>query len=140
MAAADGEELPEAAVPRDELEAALQADASVWLDGIELMIGDLAEGELLPARIFLCGGGARLPQITAALAGDAWWRRLPFARRPELRPLAPDDVAGLRDTTGMLVTRQDVTPMALAHQGLILDSQTTAVERAMRDAVRAMDL
>jgi len=140
VAAADGEELPEAAVPRDELEVALQADASVWLDGIELMIGDLAEGELLPARIFLCGGGARLPQIMAALSGDGWWRRLPFARRPELRPLAPDDVAGLRDTTGMLVTRQDVTPMALAHQGLILDSQTTAVERAMRDAVRAMDL
>ena len=140
VAAADGEELPEAAVPRDELEAALQADASIWLDGIELMIGDLAEGELLPARIFLCGGGARLPQIVAALAGDAWWRRLPFARRPELRPLTPDDVAGLRDTTGMLVTRQDVTPMALAHQGLILDSQTTAVERAMREAVRAMDL
>ena len=59
---------------------------------------------------------------------------------PSCGPLAPDDVAGLRDTTGMLVTRQDVTPMALAHQGLILDSQTTAVERAMRDAVRAMDL
>ena len=30
--------------------------------------------------------------------------------------------------------------MALAHQGLILDAQTTAVERAMRGAVRAMEL
>jgi len=30
--------------------------------------------------------------------------------------------------------------MALAHQGLILDTQATAVERAMREAVRAMDL
>jgi cell division protein FtsA len=140
LAAANGEELTEPAVPREELEAALHADAGVWLDGIELMVGDLAEGELLPARIFLCGGGARLPQIATALASDGWWRHLPFSRRPEVRPLAPDDVAGLRDATGMLVTRQDVTPMALAHQGLILDAQTTAVERAMRGAVQAMDL
>ncbi len=140
LAAADGEELPETAVPRQEVDRALSADAGIWLDGIELMIGDLAEGELLPSRIYVCGGGARLPQISEALSGDAWWRQLPFARRPEIRALGPDDVAGIRDGSGMLATRQDVTPMALAHQGLILDAQTSAVERAMRGAVRAMDL
>lgn len=140
VALGDGAELPEPSVPGVELAAALETDAGVWLDGVELMIGDLAEGELLPARIYLCGGGSRLPQVSTALSGDAWWRRLPFARRPEVRPLAPDDVAGLRDATGTLATRQDVTPMALAHQGLILDAQTSAVERAMRTAVRAMDL
>jgi cell division protein FtsA len=135
-----GEQGDAAAVLADELAAGLEADAAVWLDGVELMIGDLAEGELLPARIFVCGGGARLPQIARALAEDGWWRHLPFARRPELRPLSPQDVAGLRDSTGLLGTRQDVTPMALAHQGLILDAQTTAVERAMKGAVRAMEL
>jgi cell division protein FtsA len=140
LAAADGTELPETTVTSEAVGDAIEADVAVWLGGVELMIGDLAEGELLPARIFLCGGGARLPQISAALEGDAWWHRLPFARRPEVRALAPEDVAGLRDTTGLLVTRQDVTPMALAHQGLILDAQTTAVERAMRGAVRAMEL
>ncbi len=140
LAAADGTELPEATVTSEAVGDAIEADVAVWLGGVELMIGDLAEGELLPARIFLCGGGARLPQISAALEGDAWWHRLPFARKPEVRALAPEDVAGLRDATGLLVTRQDVTPMALAHQGLILDAQTTAVERAMRGAVRAMEL
>jgi len=140
VAAADGAELPESSVSRDALGEALQADVGVWLGGVEMMIGDLAEGELLPGRIFLCGGGARLPQISDALAGDGWWRRLPFARKPEVRALGPEDVAGLRDATGQLTTRQDVTPMALAHQGLILDAQTTAVERAMRGAVRAMEL
>ena len=140
LAVADGESLPEASVPAAELEAALQADAAVWLDGVDLMIGDLAEGELLPGRVYLCGGGARLPQVGTALAGDDWWRRLPFARRPAVRALAPEDVAGLRDETGLLASRQDVTPMALAHQALILDAQTSAVDRAMRTAVRAMDL
>jgi cell division protein FtsA len=140
LAVAGDDPMPEASVPRPEVEAALEADASVWLDGVELMVGDLAAGELLPARIYLCGGGSRLPQVAAALGTDTWWRRLPFARRPEVRALAPGDVAGLQDATGMLGTRQDVTPMALAHQALILDAQTSAVDRAMRGAVRAMDL
>jgi cell division protein FtsA len=140
VALAEGGDLPEAATSRDELEAALTADAEVWLGGVELMIADLADGELLPARIYLCGGGARLRQIRSALAGDAWWRRLPFARRPEVRSLAPSDVIGVRDATGLLRSEQDVTPMALAHQGLIIDAQTSAVDRAMRLAVRAMEL
>jgi cell division protein FtsA len=140
VAAADGAALPESTVSPEAVTDALQADVAVWLRGVELMVGDLAEGELLPGRVFLCGGGARLPQIAAALGGDGWWHRVPFARKPEVRALAPDDVAGLRDATGQLATRQDVTPMALAHQGLILDAQTTAVERAMRGAVRAMEL
>ena len=123
-----------------ELTATLRDDAAVWLRGVGLMIGDLAEGELLPGRIYLCGGGAQLPQIAEALGGDAWWRDLPFARRPEVRALAPADVAGVRDGTDRLVTRQDVTPMALAHQALILDAQATPLERAMRRAVRAMEL
>ena len=38
------------------------------------MIGDLAEGELLPGRLYLCGGGAELRQIGEALAGNEWWR------------------------------------------------------------------
>ncbi len=118
----------------------LAADAAVWLRGIGLMIGDLAEGELLPGRIYLCGGGAELPHISDALRGAGWWTGLPFARQPEIMALAPEDVSGLRDETGELATRQDVTPLALARQALILDAQSTAVERAMRRAVRAMNL
>ena len=137
-AGAEGE-LPEA-VDRATLAEALAEDAAVWLGGVELMISDLAEGELLPGRVYLCGGGAELPQIAAALDGDEWWRRLPFARKPQVRPLAPADVVGLRDASGQLGTRQDVTPMALAHQALILDASSSAAERAMRGAVKAMQL
>ncbi len=118
----------------------LAEDARVWLAGVELMIGDLAAGELLPGRVYLCGGGADLPHIGTALAEAEWWQRLPFARRPQVRGLAPADVAGLQDATGQLGTRQDVTPMALAQQALILDTHSTAVERAMRRAVRSLRL
>ncbi len=118
----------------------LRDDARIWRDGVELMIGDLAGGELLPGRILLCGGGADLPQVREVLDEDGWWERLPFARRPKVRALGPDEVMGLRDATGALGTRQDVTPMALAHQALILDAGASAVDRAMRDVVREMEL
>jgi cell division protein FtsA len=124
----------------DEVAGALLEDARIWRDGVELMIGDLADGELLPARVLLCGGGADLPQIAAVLDEDGWWQRLPFARRPRVRMMAPDEVVGLRDATSQLGTRQDVTPMALAHQALILDAGASAVDRAMRGAVRELRL
>ncbi|HKO33474.1 MAG TPA: cell division FtsA domain-containing protein [Candidatus Limnocylindria bacterium] len=137
--AASASELPES-VPAESLQDALAEDAAVWRRGVELMVSDLADGELLPARVYLCGGGAELPQVAEVLAHDDWWRRLPFARKPQVAALRPDEVAGLRDATASLATRQDVTPMALAHQALILDSQSSAADRAMRQAVRALQL
>jgi cell division protein FtsA len=125
---------------RPEVAEALLEDARIWRDGVELMIGDLAGGELLPGRVLLCGGGSDLPQVHAVLDEDGWWQRLPFARRPKVRFLEPNEVMGLRDTTGAIGTRQDVTPMALAHQALILDAGASAVDRAMRSAVREMRL
>jgi cell division protein FtsA len=139
LAAGEEGELPEP-VDRATLAEALAEDAAVWLGGVELMISDLAEGELLPGRVYLCGGGAELPQIATALDGDEWWHRLPFARKPQVRPLSPADVVGLEDASGQLTTRQDVTPMALAHQALIIDASSSAAERAMRGAVKAMQL
>jgi cell division protein FtsA len=125
---------------RPEVGETLLEDARTWRGGVELMIGDLAGGALLPGRVLLCGGGADLPQIAEVLAEDGWWQRLPFARRPTVRALSPDEVMGLRDATGSLGTRQDVTPMALAHQALILDAGASAVDRAMRGVVREMEL
>jgi len=139
VAEADGDGVPDG-LDRDALDAALNEDAGVWLRGVELMIGDLAEGELLPGRVYLCGGGAQLPQLVESLNADGWWRRLPFSRQPHVRALSPADVAGVQDASGQLTTRQDVTPMALAHQALILDAATSAPERAMRRAVRSMRL
>jgi cell division protein FtsA len=119
---------------------ALLEDARIWRAGVELMIGDLAGGDLLPTRVLLCGGGADLPQVREVLDEDGWWNGLPFARRPQVRALRPDEVVGLRDATGSLGTRQDVTPMALAHQALILDAGASAVDRAMRGVVRELEL
>ena len=81
---------------------ALLDDARIWRDGVELMIGDLAGRRAPPGRVLLCGGGADLPQVSTVLDEDGWWQRLPFARRPQVRAIAPDEVVGLRDATGQL--------------------------------------
>ena len=64
-------------------------DVAVWAAGVELVIEELAGGELLPSRIYLCGGGSRLPEIREALAAERFWKRLPFARPPEVSLMAP---------------------------------------------------
>src|SRR5690606_18192938 len=76
---------------RAEVAEGLLEDARIWRDGVELMIGGLAGGGLLPGRILLCGGGSDLPQVRQVLEEDGWWDRLPFARRPKVRALAPDE-------------------------------------------------
>jgi cell division protein FtsA len=139
FAEAERAKLAVAEEPRPGVAETLAEDARIWRDGVELMISELAGDELLPGRVLLCGGGADLPQVREALAEDGWWERLPFARRPNVRALGPEEVMGLRDATGTLGTRQDVTPMALAHQALVLDAGSS-VDRAMRDVVREMDL
>ena len=65
-------------------------DVRVWAAGVELVMEELSGGDLLPGRIFLCGGGSRLPEIPAALASQAFYERLPFARPP----------GGRRDVSG----------------------------------------
>ena len=74
---------------RDEVAAIIGDDVRVWAAGVELVMEELSGGDLLPGRIYLCGGGSRLPEIRAALAAETFWKRMPFARPPEVIVLAP---------------------------------------------------
>lgn len=113
-------------------------DVEVWAAGVELVLEELAGGEPLPGRIHLCGGGSRLPEIQAALAAEGFWRRLPFARPPEVTLMSPDQVEAISDATGLLVDQQDVTPLGLAYQAIELQANEDPLEAALRRVVRAM--
>ena len=43
-------------------------DVAVWAAGVELVMEELSGGDLLPGRIYMCGGGSALPEIQRALA------------------------------------------------------------------------
>src|SRR4029078_5218647 len=52
----------------------VEDDVAVWAAGVELVMEELAAGDLLPGRIYLCGGGSRLPEIREALGAEAFRR------------------------------------------------------------------
>ena len=52
---------------RDEIATIVGEDVEVWAAGVELVMEELGGGDLLPGRVYLCGGGSRLPEVPAAL-------------------------------------------------------------------------
>ena len=96
---------------RDEIAKIVADDVEVWAAGVELVMEELGGGDLLPSRIYICGGGSRLPEIREALADERFWKRLSFARPPEVVVMAPDQIETISDATNLLVDQQDVTPL-----------------------------
>jgi cell division protein FtsA len=121
-----------------EIERIVGEDVAVWAAGIELVLEEFAREGQLPGRIFLCGGGSRLPQIASALRDPEFARRLPFARPPQVQQMTPGQVIGLTDATGLLVDEQDVTPLGLAHQAIEMTGPEAPLDAALRRVLRAM--
>lgn len=130
----------------------LAGDVEIWLAGVELALAEMVEDSAnqnpesdsglnqikLPAKIFLCGGGAKLPEIKMALESSTWINHLPFHRRPSVKFLVPDDIANFTDETGTLRTIQDVTPLALANLGLSLAGEEKLLSSILRKTVRLL--
>ena len=125
---------------RDEIAAIVADDVAVWAAGVELVMSELAAGDLLPAHIYLCGGGSRLPETTDALRRDTFWKRLPFSRPPEVTVMQPEMVESITDATHLLVDQQDVTPLGLANQAISLQEDQDPLDAALRKVLRTMKL
>src|ERR671912_1345404 len=116
----------------DHVSEIVRDDVAVWAAGVELVMEELAAGEMLPSRIHLCGGGSRLPEIREALAAERFWKGLSFARRPEVSVMAPDQVESISDATNLLVDQQDVTPLGLAWQAIEIQTSEDPLDAALR--------
>jgi cell division protein FtsA len=117
---------------------AVTSDVSVWLAGVELSLSEFDKVDHLPARILLCGGGTGLPEIAAALKGKDWYKNLPFARKPVVSHISPDEVARVRDETGKLTSYADITPMGLANLGLDIVSTGRVSDNIMNRISKAI--
>ncbi len=102
---------------RQAAEAAVDKTLEVWLDGIELALGEFDSVDHLPNRLLLCGGGASLRQLVTALEERDWYKGLPFTRRPEVRYIQPDQVLGVSDSTGTVRDHTYVTATGLLRVG-----------------------
>lgn len=96
---------------------AIDKTLDVWLDGVELALSEFDAVDHLPSRILLCGGGASLKQLVEALSDRDWYRELPFTKRPTVQHIAPEEVVGVKDTTGDAVDHTFITAMGLLRVG-----------------------
>jgi cell division protein FtsA len=122
----------------EEIGQIIDEDVAVWQAGVELVLEEFAKSGMLPGRIYLCGGGSRLPQISAALRDPELARHLPFARPPQAQAIQVAQVAQITDATGLLVDEQDITPMALAHQVLEMTGPEAPLDAALQRVLRQM--
>jgi cell division protein FtsA len=122
----------------EEIKSILAAECQTWMDSVELLIDELAKGELLPPAIYLVGGGSALPDLQERLESFPWTERLPFSRQPIIRTVQPEMVANIIDREGLLTTAQDITPMALAYQAVELSNENNVLERALDRVTNAM--
>jgi cell division protein FtsA len=125
---------------RPEVATVVADDVAIWSAGVELVLDELAAGDLLPGRIYLCGGGSHLPEIGESLRSETFWRRLPFSRPPEVAVMDPGEVTRIRDGTHLLVDQQDVTPLGLAYQAIELQTNEDPLDVALRRVLRAMKM
>ena len=125
---------------RDDIQNILTPESQTWMDSVELLIEELAKGELLPPAIYMVGGGSALPDLRNKLEAFPWTERLPFSRQPIIETIQPGMVTSISDPDHMLKNAQDITPMALAYQAIELQNENNVLERALYRVIHAMHI
>jgi len=100
------------------IEASLEKTIKVWMNGVELALGEFTALDHLPQRLLLCGGGSSLESLTNKLETSNWYTELPFTRKPIIQHIQPEQVVGIVDETGAVNDHTYITAMGLLRVGL----------------------
>lgn len=112
----DSPELP--APAREKMLSSIEKNLSVWLGGVQLALGEFNILEVLPQKIFLCGGGAGLTQLQEELATSDWYEELPFTRRPVIHLVDSEDIPGIINATDIELDHSFITALGLLRVSL----------------------
>lgn len=92
----------------------MYSTANLWMQTLRIAL-DSCEGiDVFPSQIYLCGGGALLPEIKEAMLEFPWKKHLPFTVVPKIEMFTPDLLGNLVDNSGQLENVYDITPASLA--------------------------
>jgi cell division protein FtsA len=122
---------------RSPVEKALEKTADVWVGGIELALSEFDKLDHLPHRMFLCGGGSSLGILMDKLEQTDWYRTLPFTRKPSVHHIRPDQVTGIKDSTGDVKDHTFITAMGLLRVGMDTQ-QLSGDNESIRDKIDKM--
>ena len=125
---------------RDEIQKIFASESQTWMESVELLIDELAKGELLPPAIYLVGGGSALPDLRKKLEDFPWMDQLPFSRKPIIEIIQPEMVTNMADPNHLLKNAQDITPMALAYQAIELQNENNVLERALYRVIHQLHI
>ncbi len=103
---------------RDKMALAIQRNLAVWLSGVQITLEEFKLNEMLPNKIFLCGGGAGLAELQDVLSTTDWFKELPFARRPVIHLVSSSDIPGIDNKTSISLDHSYVTALGLLRVAL----------------------
>ena len=118
---------------RQAIEKALAKTLKVWVSGVELALGEFNKLDHLPNRMLLCGGGSSLDMLMDRLEDDNWYKALPFAKRPNVQHIKPEEVVGITDTTGDITDHTFVTAMGLLRVGVDTINSNSEPGNSLKD-------
>jgi cell division protein FtsA len=125
---------------REAIQQIFASEVQTWMDSVELLVEELAKGELLPPAVYLVGGGSGLPDLSEKLESFPWTERLPFSHPPIIQTIQPGMVTSIADPNHLLKNAQDITPMALAYQAIDLQDEDSILERALTQVIHTMHI
>jgi len=120
------------------VDAALRKTLGVWTGGVELALAEFPSLDHLPNRILLCGGGSSLDMLMESLQRDKWYSSLPFARKPVVQHIQPNQVVGIRDTTHQVADHTFITAMGLLRVGLDTLNYAGAAKGSIKEKLDRM--
>lgn len=91
-----------------------EQDISTWLTGIEIALEGFQDIGEFPSNIYLCGGGALLPEIQEGLMTYPWLHSLNFKKFPKINFIFPTNLKDIVDRTRSATLPSDVAPISLA--------------------------
>jgi cell division protein FtsA len=103
---------------KSQIEKTLDKTLEVWASGVELALAEFSKLDHLPNRLLLCGGGSSLEMLMEKLQDDQWYKPLPFTKKPSVQHIQPNEVVGIKDTTGDVSDHTFITAMGLLRVGL----------------------
>lgn len=99
---------------KERLAKSFAQDVKIWLTGVEICLEEFEDADEYPSQIYLCGGGALLPEIQEGLITHPWMQLLNFKKYPKVNFVFPNNVKDVLDKTKLVKASTDVTPVALA--------------------------
>lgn len=87
--------------------------AKTWMTTTKAAFDMVQDVESFPTNIYLCGGGALLPEMKEVMMEFPWSKLLPFASVPKLHLFKPAMLTNIKDPKNQLQYLFDITPAAL---------------------------